>query len=568
MTQGSRVAPKDRMVQVLASIDQGMERLRQSPQRAIAALLFFYLALLVLAIAGYARLPAPPEAAAKQAEAFSAVLPPLFHAGLAFALLLVLNAVYRLTGRRHVYLYSWAYVSLLLLYGYLTLRLLPQSWGLDFLRELPPWGHLTLVELLSFGSTASATLAAFDLLGYELKRRQTITLALAALLGVMALHFSVESLGKRIESLGPVKGADLALLPGGVLSLLSLWLFGWAVSARARRQGQLRESLIFLGTFGIYGLLQPAIPFLQNPWLGLILQTGTSVFKALCAGVVIYSVLREIWQEKGEQFDAAQRERTAAQSARDAAQNARDAAQGARDAAQRARDLLESILDRTHHGFFRTDSDGLILDLNAAEARILGYGKPEEVVGRVNRFEVIANHAEAGTLRQRLLSGGGGHSIVQLVRQPAGAIVHVRTYGLPAQDHSQPEEHGFQGIDHDVTEERLQELRRESDFHLQEKLGQALDQPSIAAYFSHILETIARHANAAAGALLLRARHKITVPHLGVHVKCFLLYTRVGCTTKRRFGEGLSCLKRTLTRGCADFSPLQKRKHLDLGALP
>src|SRR5215213_5067120 len=77
---------------------------------------------------------------------------------------------------------------------------------------------------------------------------------------------------------------------------------GWAVN----RYSQTRESLIFLGTFGIYGLLQPAIPFLQNPWLGLMLQTGTSVFKALCAGVVIYSVLREVWEEKGEQYTAAQ----------------------------------------------------------------------------------------------------------------------------------------------------------------------------------------------------------------------------------------------------------------------
>lgn len=466
MRYGTRVVLKDRAAQALTSFDRGFEKLCRRPKWAMAALIVVYLTLVCLAVAVYIFLPVSLDQERVRAEVPLPFLLPLFNAGLTFALLAGLLAVYRLTHRRYVYLYSWSYFSLLVLYSYIVFRgLLPYR-----LTQSSMAIYVVLPELLSFVSSVSVFLAALDLMGGDLKQRRAMILVTGALLWAMTL-FGLTFFARHSNILKLV----LSFIPGGVLSLLSLWLFGWALSTRARVRGRFKESLISLGTFGLYGLLQLELPLLQGAWRGVMLQVGVSVAKPLCAGVLIYNVLREIWQEKEEHHLAA----------------------------QRARELLENILDQTRHGFFRTDRDGLILDLNAAEARILGYDTPEEVRRRVNRFEVIANQVDADEVRQKLLSGGGAQGIVQPIRQSVGASVYVRTYGLPAEDHSRHEKAGFQGIDYDVTEEFRRERKRESELQLQAKLNDALYKSSIAAYFNHILVTIAQHVCAEAGALLL-----------------------------------------------------------------
>jgi len=391
----------------------------------------------------------------------------LLHCGLAFALLLILAGIYRLTHVDYVFSWTGAMAFFVALYLYLLLRgyLLTSPPGRYSDSSLPLWdGYIT--EMLSFGSTVLILYSAAQLLRVQIRIRDAATGGGLLLFLVLGLHSGYHRL--------PIPGST-ALLPGGVMSLLALWAAGYGVYIRMRNLPKQRVTgTLFFVAFLIYGFAQPSIQLLNLESYTVLVTTGVYVLKALCTGFLIYLVLNETWQEKEEQ----------------------------RAKAEHGKYTLERILNETALGVFRTDLNGEILEVNDSEANILGTQR-DHLEGSLNRFEMISDPKDRQDFRDRLDTESRVQDLQNAVTIVGGETRYLRTNCHRV---NLPEFSGYEGLDRDIIVETLLHRETVREQSLRDGLNAALASSDTTFYFRAILVLVLEHSEAMDGVLLLSGR--------------------------------------------------------------
>lgn len=388
-------------------------------------------------------------------------IPLLLHAGMAVALMLILVEVYRLTKRKYVLSWGVAFFFFLLLYVYFLV--------LSSLKEPPSWSAWG-VDLLSYGSTLCFGISALQLLNRQLGTAQIYGLSLGLATMVGGLHFFYTLSENYIY---------LALLPGGVLAMLVTGACGWGVFSRMK--GPSHRRWWFFVTFLLYGLAQPLVPYLHAGDLKVALSTVTFILKALCAGSLIFVVLNEVWKEKELQIETA----------------------------RQAKEVLDQTLDHTGHGHFRTDAEGTIVDLNEAEARILGYKSAKEALEEgVGRLDIVVDKRIESDLRGKL--GLRLQDFQNPIRKPDGEVAHLLTNWRPGEFGASEELVGVEGIDRDITRELMLRLQREAEIDLRELFNKAINHSKdLNGYFERVLSSMVEQTGAVAGAILLLGKDMV-----------------------------------------------------------
>lgn len=470
------------MTQQRTLADELREQFQSSPGRLLARfwglvlLLFLLVAFVLLLAAPWMPEDEPPTIELKylapglQVEANFA--PALLHSGLVFALLWILIGIYRLTKTRYIAYWAGAMGSFFLLYLYMLLRIyfIAAPGAPKGPIPLPRW-DLYWTELFSFGSTILVLLSGLELLSLKLSRKQQLFLVVTVI-GALAVAHSIGAFLLFIPL------ASRSLLPGGVLSLATVWIAGYGVFDRMKAlPGQEKIGRGFLLFFLLYGLLQPLILFINTQPHHVFVTTGAYFLKALCTGFIIFLVLNETWQEKEEQLKEV----------------------------EKGKDDLARVLNENNLGYFRADRDGVIKEANKAEASLLGYKTPEEIkTQKTTRLAMMEDQNEREVLLNGLTKNGIVWNYPNRIRTVNQEIVHLRTNFQALKSGDDGELTGFEGIDRDVTAEALLEQEKERQRILIERVNEALStSSSVGELFAAVLEIVAEQASAHSAALLL-----------------------------------------------------------------
>jgi PAS domain S-box-containing protein len=125
-------------------------------------------------------------------------------------------------------------------------------------------------------------------------------------------------------------------------------------------------------------------------------------------------------------------------------------------ALQRSRQQHQDIVNYASVGVLQTDMDGKILLANPALARILGYEKPEQLLGLNMSDDVYWDRTQRGAVIERFNDvGGGDASEVQLKRKD-GSPIWVDVHGRSVRDGAAPY---FEGFIYDLTSRKQLEAQ-------------------------------------------------------------------------------------------------------------
>ncbi len=84
-------------------------------------------------------------------------------------------------------------------------------------------------------------------------------------------------------------------------------------------------------------------------------------------------------------------------------------------------------------GVLQTDPEGTILLANPALARILGYEKPEDLIGLVMADDVYWDSTQRGTIIRRFDALGGGDAVEVQWKRQDGTPIWVDVHGALGQ---------------------------------------------------------------------------------------------------------------------------------------
>ncbi len=129
-----------------------------------------------------------------------------------------------------------------------------------------------------------------------------------------------------------------------------------------------------------------------------------------------------------------------------------------------SREHLRALLEGLPVGVYRTTPDGTFLDANAAMARILGYGSPEELLG-TNVFSCYIDPADRERWANAVTTDSTVAGAMLLLRRRDGGQAWVQDTARVVYDLDG--RRFFEGIVQDVTAQREAELeleRREIQF--------------------------------------------------------------------------------------------------------
>jgi len=132
-------------------------------------------------------------------------------------------------------------------------------------------------------------------------------------------------------------------------------------------------------------------------------------------------------------------------------------------ALQRSRQQHQDIVNFSSVGVLQTDLDGNILLANPALARILGYEKPEHLLGLNMADAVYWDRATRGALIERFDILGGGDAVEIQWKRKDGSPIWVDVHGRSVKDSVAPY---FEGFIYDLTSRK----QLESQFRQAQKM--------------------------------------------------------------------------------------------------
>jgi len=115
-----------------------------------------------------------------------------------------------------------------------------------------------------------------------------------------------------------------------------------------------------------------------------------------------------------------------------------------------AEERYRLLFDRSQAGIFRTNRDGLLLECNAAFARMLGYRTPEDAQGR-NAADLHADREAMSGLLRRMLAGDTISDVELPLRRRSGETVWALMSAVYMPD---PPEPHFEGTIIDITDRK------------------------------------------------------------------------------------------------------------------
>lgn len=135
----------------------------------------------------------------------------------------------------------------------------------------------------------------------------------------------------------------------------------------------------------------------------------------------------------------------------------------AESALRRSRQQHQDIVHYASVGVLQTDPEGKILLANPALARILGYEKPEHLIGLNMANDVYWDSTQRGGIIRRFDALGGGEAVEVQWKRKDGAPIWVDVHGRSVRDGAAPY---FEGFIYDLTSRK--EL--ESQFRQAQKM--------------------------------------------------------------------------------------------------
>jgi PAS domain S-box-containing protein len=125
-------------------------------------------------------------------------------------------------------------------------------------------------------------------------------------------------------------------------------------------------------------------------------------------------------------------------------------------ALQRSRQQHQDIVNYASVGVLQTDLDGKILLANPALARILGYEKPEQLLGLKMADDVYWDRTQRGAVVERFDALGGGDAVEIQWKRKDGSPIWVDVHGRTVRDGADPY---FEGFVYDLTIRKQLELQ-------------------------------------------------------------------------------------------------------------
>lgn len=123
-----------------------------------------------------------------------------------------------------------------------------------------------------------------------------------------------------------------------------------------------------------------------------------------------------------------------------------------RDSEQRFRHIFE----HSPAMVYLTDLDGVILDMNVAGARMLGYDSPEDILGLKSSLHVYADPQDRGRFLEMIKQTGSVQDFETRFRRRDGAVIDVRITATTRKDKNGGVE-GYEGFIIDVTDRKQAE---------------------------------------------------------------------------------------------------------------
>jgi PAS domain S-box-containing protein len=125
-------------------------------------------------------------------------------------------------------------------------------------------------------------------------------------------------------------------------------------------------------------------------------------------------------------------------------------------ALQRSRQQHQDIVNYASVGVLQTDLDGVILLANPALARLLGYEKPEQLLGLKMADDVYWDRTQRGAVIERFDDLGGGDAVEIQWKRKDGSPIWVDLHGRSVRDGADPY---FEGFVYDLTSRKQLELQ-------------------------------------------------------------------------------------------------------------
>jgi two-component system cell cycle sensor histidine kinase/response regulator CckA len=125
-------------------------------------------------------------------------------------------------------------------------------------------------------------------------------------------------------------------------------------------------------------------------------------------------------------------------------------------ALQRSRQQHQDIVNYASVGVLQTDLQGKIILANPALARILGYEKPEHLLGLNMADDVYWDRTQRGAIVERFDELGGGDAVEIQWKRKDGSPIWVDVHGRSVKDGATPY---FEGFIYDLTSRKQLELQ-------------------------------------------------------------------------------------------------------------
>lgn len=132
------------------------------------------------------------------------------------------------------------------------------------------------------------------------------------------------------------------------------------------------------------------------------------------------------------------------------------------DELKKSEERYRKLLDEINEGFFISDSEGVLVFANKALANILGYDRPEQIIGRIyTDFISSQDIGKVINVYQELISGikYNKELVIPIINQKKKYKCYIEVRTIPLLSESKIK--GIRGVVNDITERKLVEKEKE-----------------------------------------------------------------------------------------------------------